>query len=360
MKFTFLASVAALALGSAVMAEEVRVYNWSDYIDEELLAKFEAETGLKLIYDVFDSNEVLETKMLAGGSGYDVVVPTGTFLQRQITADAFEKLDLSKLPNHVNMWDVVSSRTEQYDPENAYSINYMWGTTGLGVNVGKVKEVLGDDAPIDSLELVFNPANMEKLAACGVMMLDAPSEMIPAALKYIGEDPNSHDPDVIAKAEPVLMAVRPYIQKFNSSEYINALANGDICVAVGWSGDILQARDRAAEADNGVEIAYNAAKEGAQMWFDQMAIPVDAPNPDGAHKFLNFIMDAQNMAAASNYVYYANGNKASQEFLIEDVIGDPAIYPSEAALNNLFTTTPWDAKVQRTVTRMWTKIKSGI
>lgn len=360
MKFTFLASVAALALGSAVMAEEVRVYNWSDYIDEELLAKFEAETGLKLIYDVFDSNEVLETKMLAGGSGYDVVVPTGTFLQRQITADAFQKLDLSKLPNHVNMWDVVSSRTEQYDPENAYSINYMWGTTGLGVNVGKVKEVLGDDAPIDSLELVFNPANMEKLAACGVMMLDAPSEMIPAALKYIGEDPNSHDPDVIAKAEPVLMAVRPYIQKFNSSEYINALANGDICVAVGWSGDILQARDRAAEADNGVEIAYNAAKEGAQMWFDQMAIPVDAPNPDGAHKFLNFIMDAQNMAAASNYVYYANGNKASQEFLIEDVIGDPAIYPSEAALNNLFTTTPWDAKVQRTVTRMWTKIKSGI
>ena len=360
MKFTFLASVAALALGSAVMAEEVRVYNWSDYIDEELLAKFEAETGLKLIYDVFDSNEVLETKMLAGGSGYDVVVPTGTFLQRQITAGAFQKLDLSKLPNHVNMWDVVSSRTEQYDPENAYSINYMWGTTGLGVNVGKVKEVLGDDAPIDSLELVFNPANMEKLAACGVMMLDAPSEMIPAALKYIGEDPNSHDPDVIAKAEPVLMAVRPYIQKFNSSEYINALANGDICVAVGWSGDILQARDRAAEADNGVEIAYNAAKEGAQMWFDQMAIPVDAPNPDGAHKFLNFIMDAQNMAAASNYVYYANGNKASQEFLIEDVIGDPAIYPSEAALNNLFTTTPWDAKVQRTVTRMWTKIKSGI
>ena len=360
MKFTFLASVAALALGSAVMAEEVRVYNWSDYIDEELLAKFEAETGLKLIYDVFDSNEVLETKMLAGGSGYDVVVPTGTFLQRQITAGAFQNLDLSKLPNHVNMWDVVSSRTEQYDPENAYSINYMWGTTGLGVNVGKVKEVLGDDAPIDSLELVFNPANMEKLAACGVMMLDAPSEMIPAALKYIGEDPNSHDPDVIAKAEPVLMAVRPYIQKFNSSEYINALANGDICVAVGWSGDILQARDRAAEADNGVQIAYNAAKEGAQMWFDQMAIPVDAPNPDGAHKFLNFIMDAQNMAAASNYVYYANGNKASQEFLIEDVIGDPAIYPSEAALNNLFTTTPWDAKVQRTVTRMWTKIKSGI
>lgn len=357
-RFLTLTAVAALCAGAAV-AEEVRVYNWSDYIDEELLAKFETETGIKLIYDVFDSNEVLETKMLAGGSGYDVVVPTGTFLQRQISAGAFQKLDLSKLPNHANMWDVVADRTAQYDPGNAYSINYMWGTTGLGVNVGKVTELLGEDAPIDSWDLVFKPENMEKLAACGVHFLDAPSEMIPAALKYLGEEPNSHDKDVIKKVEAVYTAVRPYIQKFNSSEYINALANGDICVAVGWSGDILQARDRAAEAENGVEIAYNAPKEGAQMWFDQMAIPVDAPNPDAAHTFLNFIMDAQNMAAASNYVYYANGNKASQEFLVEDVIDDPAIYPSEAALDNLFTTTPYDSKVQRVVTRLWTKIKSG-
>ena len=354
---TMTATLALMA--GAAAAQEVRVYNWSDYIDEELLAKFEADTGMKLIYDVFDSNEVLETKLLAGGSGYDVVVPSGTFLQRQIEAGAFQKLDKSKLPNIENMWDVVSTRTAQYDPDNAYSINYMWGTTGIGVNVGKVTEILGEDAPIDSLALVFDPANAEKLAACGIMMLDAPAEMIPAALKYLGEDPNSHDPEVIAKTEEVFMAIRPYIQKFHSSEYINALANGDICMAFGWSGDILQARDRAAEAENGVEIAYNAAKEGAQMWFDQMAIPVDAPNVEGAHAFLNFIMDAQNMAAASNYVYYANGNKASQEFLNEDVIGDPAIYPSEEALNNLFTTTPWDAGVQRTVPRLWTKIKSG-
>ncbi|NKX42340.1 polyamine ABC transporter substrate-binding protein, partial [Rhodobacteraceae bacterium R_SAG2] len=331
MKHVLLSSVAvATLMAGAATAETVRVYNWSDYIDESLLDKFEEETGIELVYDVFDSNEVLETKMLAGGSGYDVVVPSGTFLQRQITAGAFQPLDTSKLPNLENMWDVVSSRTEQYDPDNAHSINYMWGTTGIGVNVGKVKEILGDDAPIDSWDLVFDPANMEKLADCGVHFLDAPAEMIPAALNYIGEDPNSHDPDVIAKAEEVFMPVRPYIQKFHSSEYINALANGDVCVAVGWSGDILQARDRADEADNGVEIAYNAPSEGAQMWFDQMAIPVDAPNPEGAHKFLNFIMDAENMAAASNYVYYANGNKASQEHLVEDVIGDPAIYPSEA------------------------------
>ena len=360
MKFQLMSATAVAALVATVAsAEEVRVYNWSDYIDESLLEKFEQETGIDLIYDVFDSNEVLETKLLAGGSGYDVVVPSGTFLQRQISAGAFQKLDFSKLPNSENLWDMVKDRTAQYDPGNEYSINYMWGTTGIGVNVGKVQELLGEDAPIDSLALIFDPANMSKLAECGVHFLDAPAEMIPAALQYLGEDPNSHDPDVIAKAEDVFMGVRPHIQKFNSSEYINALANGEICVAVGWSGDILQARDRAAEAENGVEIAYNAATEGAQMWFDQMAIPVDAPNVDGAHKFLNFIMDAENMATASNYVYYANGNKASQPMLLEDVIGDTAIYPDDKTLSNLFTTTPYDARVQRVVTRLWTKIKSG-
>jgi putrescine transport system substrate-binding protein len=359
MKSLMLSSAAFALIATGAVAEEVRVYNWSDYIDESLLAKFEEETGIDLIYDVFDSNEVLETKLLAGGSGYDVVVPSGTFLQRQIVAGAFQKLDAAQLPNSVNMWDQINKRVSQYDPGNEYAINYMWGTTGIGVNLGKVKELLGEDAPIDSLALIFDPANMEKLASCGVHVLDAPAEMIPAALKYIGEDPDSQDPDVIAKTEEVFMAVRPYIQKFNSSEYINALANGDICVAFGWSGDILQARDRAAEADNGVEIAYHAPTEGALMWFDMMAIPVDAPNPEGAHKFLNFIMDAQNMAAASNYVYYANGNKASQEFLVEDVIGDTAIYPDEATLENLYTTTPYDSKVQRVVTRLWTKVKSG-
>ncbi|WP_323776053.1 polyamine ABC transporter substrate-binding protein [Leisingera sp.] len=359
LKTMTMTAVVALGTAAAASAEEVRVYNWSDYIDESLLEKFEQETGIDLIYDVFDSNEVLETKMLAGGSGYDVVVPTGSFLARQIQAGAFQQLDFSKLPNSGNLWDAIQERTARYDPGNAYSVNYMWGTTGIGVNVSKVKEVLGEDAPIDSLELVFNPENMAKLARCGVHFLDAPDEMIPAALQYIGEDPNSADPDVVAKAEPVLLGVRPHITKFHSSEYINALANGDICVAFGWSGDILQARDRAAEADNGVEIEFNAPKEGALMWFDQLAIPVDAPNPEGAHKFLNFIMDAQNMAAASNYVYYANGNKASQEFLEQDVIGDPAIYPGAETVKNLYIKEGYPPKVQRKATRMWTKIKSG-
>lgn len=360
MKHPILTTAAAIVFGAAAAtAEEVRVYNWSDYIDEDLLTKFEQETGLDLVYDVFDSNEVLETKMLAGGSGYDVVVPSGTFLQRQITAGAFQKLDKSKLPNLEHMWDTIQARTDKYDPGNEYSINYMWGTTGIGVNIDKVKEALGDTPPVGSLDLIFKPENMEKLAGCGVHFLDAPTEMIPAALAWLGENPDSHDPDVIAKAEPVLAGVRPYVQKFHSSEYINALANGDICVAFGWSGDILQARDRADEADNGVTILYNAPSEGALMWFDQMAIPVDAPNPDGAHTFLNFIMEPENIAAASNYVYYANGNKTSQQYLIEDVIGDPAVYPDEKTLENLYTTTPYPAKVQRVVTRLWTKIKSG-
>lgn len=345
---------------TTVLAEEVHVYNWSDYIDESLLEKFEQETGIKVIYDVFDSNEVLETKLLAGKTGYDVVVPTADFLSRQIIAGAFQPLDFNKLPNSKNLWDVVKARIEPYDPGNKYSINYMWGTTGIGVNVNKVKEVLGEDAPIDSLDLIFNKKNMEKLAQCGVMFLDAPTEVIPAALAYLGENPDSKDTKVIAKAEKVLSDIKPYVSKFHSSEYINSLANGEICVAFAWSGDLLQARDRADEADNGVEIAYNIPKEGALMWFDQIAVPVDAPNSEAAHKFINFIMDAENMAAASNYVYYANGNLASQEYLEEDVIGDPAIYPDEATLNNLYTLTTYQPKVQRFVNRLWTKIKSGI
>lgn len=355
-------TAATLALGAVMaQAEEVHVYNWSDYIDEELLSKFEEETGIKLVYDVFDSNELLETKMLAGGSGYDVVVPTGTFLQRQIMAGAFQPLDKSKLPNLENMWDVIEKRTDVYDPGHEYSINYMWGTTGLGVNVGKVQEILGEDAPMNSLSLIFDPANAEKLAECGIMMLDAPTETVPAALTYAGWDnPDDKSDEALAKAQEVLTAVRPFIQKYHSSEYINALANGDVCVALGWSGDVLIARDRAAEADNGVEVEYYIPTEGALMWFDMMAIPVDAPNPEAAHTFLNFIMDAQNMAAASNYVYYANGNKASQEYLIEDVIGDNAIYPDEATLENLYTVTPFDLRSQRKLTKLWTEVKSGL
>jgi putrescine transport system substrate-binding protein len=358
--FWQLCACCAIALaGTTYAAEEVHVYNWSDYIDESLLEKFEKETGIKARYDVFDSNEVLETKLLAGSSGYDVVVPSAPFLERQIAAGVFQPLDFSKLPNAKNLWSFTQERMSLYDPGNKYSATYLWGTTGIGVNLGKVQAALGKDAPINSFDLIFKPENIKKLSKCGVMILDAPTEIIPSALRYIGEDPNSKDPKVIKKAEKVLMAIRPYVTKFHSSEYINGLANGEICVAVGWSGDILQARDRAAEADNGVEVVYSIPKEGALMWFDQLAIPADAPNPEAAHKFVNFIMDAENMAMASNYVYYANGNLASQKYLNKDVIGDTAIYPDDATMKNLYTVTAYPPKVQRIVTRMWTKIKSG-
>ena len=353
---TLAASVAAF--GASAQERTVNVYNWSDYIDESIIQEFTAKTGIKVVYDVFDSNEILETKLLAGGTGYDIVVPTGVFLARQIQAGVFQKLDKSKLPNLKNMWDVVSERTATYDPGNEYSINYMWGTVGIGYNVRKVQEALGTDK-IDSWDVVFKPENMAKLEACGVYMLDSPTDILPQALAYLGLDPNSTSADDFAKAEELLMAVRPHVRKFHSSEYIEALANGDICLAVGWSGDVFQARDRAAEADQGVEVAYVVPKEGAQMWFDQMSIPADAKNLAEAHEFLNYIMEPEVIAKATNYVYFANGNKASQEFIEKEIMDDPAIYPDEATLAGLFTVSPYDPKTQRTVTRIWTKIVTG-
>jgi putrescine transport system substrate-binding protein len=360
MKIAAILSASVLALSAAAAdAAELKVYNWSDYIDEEILKEFEAETGIKVTYDVFDSNEVLETKLLAGGTGYDIVVPTGTFLARQIQAGVFQKLDKSKLPNLKNMDPVITTRLEKYDPGNEYAINYMWGTTGIGMNVAKVKERLGEDAELNSWDIVFNVDKISKLADCGVYMLDTSEEIVPAALNYLGLDPDSNNPDDLAKAEELLLKIRPHVSKFHSSEYINALANGDICVAVGWSGDVLQARDRAAEADQGVEIAYEIPKEGALMWFDNMAIPSDAANVEQAHIFLDYLMRPEVIAKASNYVYYANGNLASKPMLNEDVIGDTAIYPDDGTMNRLYTTSPKDSKTQRLLTRLWTTVVTG-
>jgi len=353
---TVIASVMAFQTGA--QERVVNVFNWSDYIDDSILTDFTKETGIKVVYDVFDSNEILETKLLAGGSGYDVVVPSGHFLVRQIQAGVFQKLDKSKLPNLANMWDVISQRTAAYDPGNEYSINYMWGTTGIGYNVDKVKAALGTDK-IDSWDVVFKPENIAKLKDCGVYVLDQSQDIVPAALHYLGLDPNARDPDSFAKAEELLMSIRPYIRKFHSSEYINALANGDICLAVGWSGDVFQARDRAKEANHGVTVNYIIPKEGAEMWFDQMAIPADAQHVPEALEFLNYMMKPEVAAKASNYVYYANGNKASQQFIDKDVIGDPAIYPDEATLAKLFTVQPYGPKEQRLVTRLWTKVTTG-
>ncbi|ALV29798.1 polyamine ABC transporter substrate-binding protein [Pannonibacter sp. Q-1] len=352
-------AAAALVAGSAAAQQRVvNVYNWSDYIDESILADFTQETGIRVVYDVFDSNETLETKLLAGGTGYDIVVPTGTFLGRQIQAGVFQKLDKSKLPNLVHMWPEISERLTKYDPGNEYAINYMWGTTGIGYNVDKIKERM-PDAPTGSWEMVFKPEVISKFADCGIFMLDTPEEMIPAALNYLGLNPDSDSAEDIEKAGELLATIKPYITKFHSSEYINALANGDACMAIGWSGDILQARDRAAEANNGVTVEYSIPKEGALMWFDNMAIPSDAKNVAEAHEFLNYIMRPEVIAKASNYVFYANGNKDSKPLLNKDVYEDTAIYPDEETIQKLYTVSTKNAQISRIQNRVWTKVKSG-
>jgi putrescine transport system substrate-binding protein len=256
------------------------------------------------------------------------------------------------------MWDVIQQRTASYDPGNEYAVDYMWGTDGIGYNVKKVAEILGPDVK-PGLEVIFDPKVAAKFKDCGIYVLDTPKDVLSTALHYLGLDPNSKNPEDFKKVEELMTSVRPFIRKFHSSEYINALANGDICIAFGYSGDVLQARDRAVEAKNGVEVNYSIPSQGAQMWFDMMAIPADAPHVAEAHEFINYMMKPEVIAKASDYVFYANGNKASQQFVSKDVLEDPAIYPTEDIMGKLFTISPWDPKTQRTATRLWTKIVTG-
>ena len=341
-------------------AEEmvVNVYNWSDYIDEEMLEAFTAETGIKVNYDVFDSNEVLETKLLAGNTGYDVVVPSASFLERQIKAGVFQKLDRSLLPNWSNLDPDILQRVALHDPGNEYSVNHMWGTTGIGYNVEKVKSVMSD-APVNSWDLVFNPEIAAKFKDCGISVLDAPSEMVGAVLAWLGKDPNSESEEDLAAAETALLAARPNFRMIHSSNYIEALANGEICIAVGWSGDVLQARDRADEAEQGVVIEYKVPQEGTFIWFDMYAIPADAPHPRNAHAFINFMMKPEVAAANSNYVNYATGNAASLELLDEGVRDDPGVYPPPEIVAKLFPDLAKSAEYTRLLNRSWTRFTTG-
>jgi putrescine transport system substrate-binding protein len=350
-------------LAAGAQQRVVNVYNWSDYIDESILEDFTKETGIKVKYDTFDSNDILETKLLAGKTGYDLVVPTAPFLSRQIKVGLFQKLDKSKLPNLANMWPDVMGRLAKYDPNNEHAINYMWGTTGIGYNVKKIKERM-PDAPVDSLAIIFDPAIAAKFKDCGIMMLDASDEMIPAVMKYLGIDPDSKDPEDFKKAAEHFKKVRANIRKFHSSEYINALANGDICLVLGWSGDIKQASTRAEERNKklkdqskAVEIAYAIPKEGAYMWFDNMAIPKDAKNVEEAHVFLNYLMRPEVAAKATNYVQYPTGNLAAQKLVDKTILEDTSIYPTPEVLAKLYTLTANDTKTQRELTNTWRDMK---
>lgn len=340
-------------------AREVNVYNWSDYIDPKVLEDFTKETGIKVQYDTFDANETLETKLLAGKSGYDVVVPTAYFLERQVKAGVFQKLDKSKLKNLGNVWPDIAKRLAVYDPDNQYAVNYMWGTTGIGYNVKAMRERLGPSGKIDSWDIVFKPENLAKFRDCGVHMLDSADDIMPAALHFLGLNPNSNDPKDLDKAAELLMKIRSSVRKFHSSEYLNALAGGEICLVVGWSGDIKQSQKRAIEAKNGIEIGYAIPKEGAQMFFDNLSIPKDASHVDEAHAFIDYLLRPDIAAKNSNLVAYANGNLASQKFIDKAILADTSVYPDATTTDRLYTVSARDQKSQRFVNRLWTKIKTG-
>ncbi len=353
------ALVAASMPASAQKERVVNVYNWSDYIDPAVIEDFTKETGIKVKYDTFDSNDILETKLLTGKSGYDVVVPTAYFLERQIKAGVFQKLDKAKLPNLKNIWPEIAERLGIYDPGNQYAVNYMWGTTGVGYNVKMAEAALGAGHAVNNWDIVFKPENLAKFKDCGVMMLDSSDDILPAALRYLGLDPNSAAPADLEKAADLVMRIRPYVRKFHSSEYLNALASGEICLVVGWSGDIKQAQKRAIEAKNGVDIGYAIPSTGAQMWFDNFAIPKDAKNVPEAHQFIDYMLRADVAAKNTNFISYANGNIASQPLIDKAIKEDPTVFPDAATMKNLYTITAHDAKTQRLMNRLWTRIKTG-
>jgi putrescine transport system substrate-binding protein len=357
-----LAFAAMIFAGAGAPAQRerfVNVYNWSDYVEPAVLDAFSKETGIRVRYDTFDSNDTLETKLLAGKSGYDVVVPTAYFLERQIKAGVFQKLDKTKLPHLEAVWPTIAKHLAAYDPGNQYAVNYMWGTVGIGYNVRKVREILGTAREIDSWNTVFGPGELTKFKDCGVHMLDSADDILPAALHFLGRDPNSADPGDLEKAADLVAKVRPAVRKFHSSEYLNALAGGEICLVVGWSGDVKQAQKRAAEAKNGIEIGYSVPKEGAQMFFDNLAIPKDARNAAEAHAFIDYMLRPEVAAKNTNFLSYANGNLASQSLIDPAILNDRTIYPDEATMARLYTINAHDAKTTRLMNRLWTKIKTG-
>lgn len=337
----------------------VNVYNWSDYIDPAVVADFTRETGITVRYDTYDSNEVLEAKLLAGRSGYDLVVPSANFLERQLRAGVYQPLDKGLVPNLRHAWPRIAERLADYDPGNRHAVTYMWGTVGIGYNTARAKERLALGEAIDSWNIVFDPEKLARFRDCGVDMLDSAEDIFAAALRHLGLDPNSSDTAELEKAAELVAAIRPSVRKFHSSEYLNALATGEICLVVGYSGDIKQAMNRAAEARGGVEITYVIPIEGAQMWFDSFAIPKDARNVAEAHAFIDYMMRPEVAARNSNFIGYANGNLASQAHIDDAVLKDPTIYPDAATLEKLYTLRARDQRSQRMLNRLWTRLKTG-
>lgn len=357
-RMAIVALACVLSLSACKDRKVLNLYIWSDYLAPNTLSDFEKQTGIKVHVAYFDANETLETKLLAGSSGYDVVVPTASYFERQIKAGVYLTLDKSKLPNLKNMDAQLMSKVAIHDPGNAHGVIYLWGTNGIGYNEKMVRELM-PDAPLDSWRLVFDPAVASKVAKCGISMLDSPAEMMRAVYNYLGKDPNTQKPDDLALAQEVLGKIRPYIRNINSSEYIESLANGDLCVAVGYNGDVMQARDRAREANKGIEIKYSVPKEGSILWFDMLAIPKDAPNPDSAYAYLNYIMTPQVIADITNSKRYANANALAQPLVLDAVKNDPGIYATLKQRQSLAVQLADSADETRAITRVWQKFKTG-
>jgi len=358
------AAVLALSLFTAasVSAEErtVRIYNWIEYLPPDVLKDFQKETGIRPVYDVFDSVETLESKLLTGNSGYDVVFPSSSNIGKLITAGAFEPLDRSKLLNWQHLdTGFMTSLEAAGDKGNRFTVPYLWGTTLIGYNVDKVKAALGPNVPMNSWDVIFKPENLSKLSSCGVGFLDAGNEILPIALHYRGLPPNSQNRDDYKQAAEALQAIRPYVTYFNSSRYGMDLANNDICVAVGWSGGVALARKLADAAGKGVKVAMALPKEGAPMWSDVMAIPTKAPHPEEAHAFINYILRPDVIARISNVIGYPNPNKDATELVSPEIRNDPNMYVSGEARRTLFALEPVSNATERVRTRVWTAIKTS-
>ena len=351
---------AATAAAAAPLVEEkvVNVLNWADYIAPETLARFERETGIKVNYDLFDSNEVLETKLLTGRTGYDVVVPTDYFLERQAKQGILLPLDRTKLPNYGNLDPAVMKQLEGVDPGNRYGVPYAGVMTGIGYNVAKVRQALGN-VPLDSWGVIFDPKNAAKLKACGLTMLDAEAEVFFSSKIWLGLDPASERQEDLATVEAMLLRVRPFVRQFHSSQYLSDLANGETCIALGWSGDVLQARERARDAGKGVEIAFLVPKEGALVTFDMLAIPADSPHPDNAHKFINFLLRADVAAELTRFRKFPSGNVAATKLLEADLLGDQIIFPPADVLERLKPHRAESLTYTRFANRAWTRIRTG-
>ena len=365
-----LVSIAVLAAGAVFFlsggqdllkpkVQVLKVYNWSDYIAEDTIANFEAETGIKVTYDMYDSNEVLEAKMLAGSSGYDVVVPTGDFLARGRESGAYQDLDLSKLANYSQQdMQVQNLANQQVGADNGGAV-YMWGTTGVAYNAAMIEERLSTDAPTDSWSLILDPQYASKLEDCGVAILDAPTDVLPNVIAYMGGDGTSMDAADFEKAGEILKAVRPHLRYIHSSQTINDIANGDICAAIMWSGDAFQAAYRAEEAENGHTIEYYIPKEGTNLWFDHFAIPADTGNLEAAYKFIDYMLRPDVAAENVNYVWYASGSEGAKADIDPEILEHPGIYPTADAQKKLFVTPVYDASLDRAVTRVWSRFTAG-